>query len=118
MNDNSPFLILDQSCNQAVDWVVDRFSQAGLSVIRTFDLQDARGTQFTCLCPHHGTDLCDCQMVVLFVYEGSKEPLALVAHGYNCQTWFTVVDTPQQRPDPYLEMTIRQVVSQSLPYVK
>jgi hypothetical protein len=118
MNDNSPILMLDQSCDQAVDWVVDRFTQVGLSVMRTFDLQVARETQLTCPCPQHGTDICDCQMVVLLVYAGSKEPVTLIAHGNSDQTWLSVVDTPQQRADSYVEKTIRLVVSESLPSSK
>jgi len=114
MIDNSPFLKLDQPCDQAVDWVVDRFKQAGLSVMRTFDFQVARQAQLACPCPHHGTELCDCQMVVLLVYEANRQPVSLIAHGSNGQTWFSMVDTPQQRADPRLEMTIRQTVSRSL----
>ena len=118
MNENSPILKLNQPCDDAVNWVVDRFNQVGLSIMRTFDLQGARHAQLTCPCPYHGTDLCDCQMLVLLVYAGSKEPVTLIAHGYNNQTWFSVVDTPQQRADPRVSMTIRQVVSQSLPAFK
>jgi len=114
MSDNSPFLTLDQSCADAVDWVADKVSQAGLLVVRTFDLQVARHAQIVCPCPHHGTDQCDCQMVVLLVYEANRQPVTLIAHGYNNQTWFSVVDTPQQRADPRVETTIRQIVAQSL----
>jgi hypothetical protein len=34
----------------------------------------------------------------------------LIAHGHDDQTWFYVVDTPQQRADPRLEMAIRQTL--------
>ncbi|OGN94171.1 MAG: hypothetical protein A2Y88_04060 [Chloroflexi bacterium RBG_13_48_10] len=113
-NDNSLILTLYLPCDDAVDWVVDRIGQMGFSVIRTFDLQVARNTQFACPCPHHGTNLCDCQMVVLLVYAVNREPVTLIAHGYNNQTWFSVVDTPQQRADPRVETTIRQIMAQSL----
>lgn len=113
MIDNPPFLKLDQPCDQAVDWLVIRFNLVGLSVIRTFDLQIARQAQLACTCPHHGTDICDCQMVVLMVYAGDREPVTLIAHGSSGQTWVSVVDTPQQRADRRLEMTIRQTVSRS-----
>jgi hypothetical protein len=33
-------------------------------------------------------------MVVLLVYPASKQPVSVIAHGYNGQTWFSVVDTP------------------------
>jgi len=103
MSENSPFLTLDQDCDEAVTWVTDRVRQAGLTLIRTFNLQVARQAQVACPCPHHGTDECDCQMVVLMIYGVEAQPLALIAHGFNGQTWFTIVDIPQQRVDPHLE---------------
>ena len=113
-SDYSPILTLNQPCNDAVDWLVDKINRVGLSVIRTFDLQVARDAQRVCLCPHHGTGLCDCQMVVLLVYADYREPMTLIAHGYNNHTWFSVVDTPQQRADASVEATIRQAVLQPM----
>jgi len=37
--------------------------------------------------------------------------VAVIAHGYNHQTWFSVVNTPQQRADPQLEAIIRGLVA-------
>jgi len=110
MSENTPFLKLEQPCDVAVDWLAAQVSRAGLSVMRTFDLQVARHAQAVCPCPHHGTDQCDCQMVVLLVYQVGQQPITLMAHGYSGQTWFSVVDTPQQRADPRLEAVIRQLV--------
>jgi hypothetical protein len=111
MSNNSHFLMLEQPCDEAVDWVSKKMNQAGLSVICTFDLQVARRAQTMCPCPHHGTDSCDCQMVVLLVYQDNRQPLTIIAHGYSGQTWFSVVDTPQQRADPHLEATIRRLLA-------
>jgi hypothetical protein len=113
MSDNHAHVMLNQPCDEAVDWVTEQVYQAGFSVLRTFDLQMARHAQTSCPCPHHGTDQCDCQMVVLLVYQKHLEPLAIVAHGFEGQTWLSVVDTPQQRADPHLEATIRQLVTPS-----
>ncbi len=117
MSDSGLFLKLDQPCEQAVAWLKEQVCMAGLSVMRTFDLQVARQAQSQCACPHHGTDQCDCQMVVLLVYQGDRQPVTLVVHGYNGQTEISVVDTPQQRADPALEAHIRQslVAVRSLP---
>jgi len=49
-------------------------------------------------------------MVVLLVYGSERQPVSILAHGYNGQTWFSVVDTPQQRADPRLEAAIRQAL--------
>jgi hypothetical protein len=34
----------------------------------------------------------------------------MVAHSHNGQTWFSVVDTPQQRADPQIEAALRRVL--------
>lgn len=34
----------------------------------SFDLPSVLTTPTGCICPHHGTDPCDCQMVVMLVY--------------------------------------------------
>jgi len=118
MVDHSSFLKLPMTCDESVKWLIERLTHAGLTIRCTFDLQIARHAQNECSCPYHGTDQCDCQMVVLLVYSGMGEPVTLVAHGNNDHTWFSVVDTPQQRADPQIESTIRHFISiplQSLP---
>lgn len=107
MGDKDPFLILDQPCDIAIEGVIRQIGLTGLRVMRTFDFQVACHTEAKCPCPNHGTEQCDCQMVVLLVYGGNKQPVSIVAHGHNRQTWFSLVDTPQQRADPRLEAAIR-----------
>ncbi len=113
MNNDHPFLTLDRTCDEAVEWVSEQVCATGLSVVRTFDLQVARHAQTACPCPHHGSEQCDCQMVVLLVYQGAHPPLAIIAHGYNHQTWLTIVDTPQQHPDQHLDAMIRNIFASS-----
>ena len=108
------FLILEQPSDEAVAWVIHQVNEAGLQVLRTFDLQMARLAHTECTCPQHGTDQCDCQMVVLLVYGGHIQPISLVAHSYDGKTWISLVNTPQQRADPRLEASIRQVLASSL----
>jgi hypothetical protein len=108
MIDNTSPLAAGLPCDEAVRMLSDRVRLAGLTVVRTFDLQVARHAQTACPCPHHGTQGCDCQMVVLLIYKEDHRPVTLVAHGNNGQTWFSVVNTPQQRADPELESAIRR----------
>ena len=116
MSYSYPFLTLEQPCNEAIAWVVSQVSGVGLQVVRTFDLQVACHDPADCPCPHHGTDQCDCQMVVLLVYGDDYQPISLVAHSYDGRTWFSLVDTPQQRADPRLERAIRQALpDESIP---
>lgn len=111
MIDSYPFLILEQPCDEAIAWITRQVNGAGLQIMRTFDLQAARHDPADCPCPHHGTDQCDCQMVVLLVYGDDHQPVSLVAHSHDGKTWFSLVDTPQQRADPRLEATIRQTLA-------
>jgi hypothetical protein len=115
MSSTPPLIIIDQACGNVVSWVIQELTGAGLQTLRTFDLQTAqyvntKQVNTSQLCPHHGTGPCDCQMIVLLVYQGNSHPISLVAHGYNEQTWLYLVDTPQQRADPHLETTIRQAL--------
>ena len=94
-----PYFVLQQKWEEAVPGVVQRLAQTGYRVMCTFDLLDARAGQAACSCPHHGTDQCDCQMMVLLVYGMETQPVSLVVHSYDEMTWFYVVNTPQQRVD-------------------
>lgn len=76
-----PFLALDQNCEQVQTWVTQQLTDAGFRVVQTFDLQVARLAHSDCTCPHHGTDKCDCQMVVLLIYRKREHPVTLVLHG-------------------------------------
>ncbi len=110
MNDPYPFLVLEKPCNDAINWVTSHVSEAGLQVKRTFDLQVARHGLAVCPCPHHGTYECDCQMVVLLVYGSESQPVSIVAHGNHNQTWFSIVDTAQQRANSRLERAIEEAL--------
>ncbi|HJW89117.1 MAG TPA: hypothetical protein VJ436_00605 [Anaerolineales bacterium] len=108
MNDNHPFLVLELPCEDAITWLSGRLVRSGLILQRTFDLRAASGVQVDCACSHHGTDLCDCQMVVLLVYGESARPASLVAHAHNGKTFIALVDNPQQPADRTLETTLKE----------
>jgi hypothetical protein len=91
----APFLIVEQNCDTALQWANQQLTGAGLRTVRTFDLQDARTGAHDCSCPHHGTEQCDCQMVVLLVYGNDKEPETLILHGSNGRTWLSFAHTMQ-----------------------
>jgi len=113
-----PLMNIDQACRDAINWVIQQLTSTGLQTLRTFDLQAVEHVHtehvVACrACPHYGMGPCDCQMIVLLVYQGSRPPVSLFAHGYNEHTWLYLVDTPQQRADPHLEATIRQALIRS-----
>ena len=117
MSDSYPFLSVDGPCEEVVTWAMQQVSAAGLSIIRTFDLKVARSAHSDCPCPYHGTEQCDCQMVVLLIYGKSNQPISLVVHGYEGKTWFSVVVSPEQHADLHLEATFRQALApRNLPH--
>ena len=111
MNDNNPFLVMEIPCEQAVASVIHWMSRAGVSILRTFDLRTAHIPYSECPCPHHCTEQCDCQLIILLAYAGDGAPVSLVAHGYEGKTWFSLVDSPQQPADSDLFALIQQVLT-------
>lgn len=106
----SPFLSIDSSCDQALQAIKTKFSQAGLSAVQTFNLSTARLGPNNYGCPNHGTDACDCQMIVLLVYGETAEPATLILHGNNGETWISVADSALQGVDTKFVTRIRAVL--------
>jgi len=112
MYQTSEILTLQTDSQTAIEQSMRRLELAGLQVVRSFDLKVARAAHMGCTCPHHGTDQCDCQMVVLLVYNQDGPPATLVVHGHDGQTQIALVDTPDQRPTSQLvEAIVRAVLS-------
>lgn len=105
-----PFLALDQTCEQVQASVNDKLTSAGFHVVETFDLQVARLAHPDCPCPHHGTDDCDCQMVVLLVYGKQDDPATLVIHGKDGKTWLSLATPVETRSRQYLESSVRNTL--------
>ncbi len=106
-----PFLALDQTCEQALVWVIDVLHRTGFRVVQTFDLQIARLTHPDCTCPHHDADQCDCQMVVLLVYRKHEDPITLVIHGQDSKTWLSLANPIVGHTNQQLEVAIRRALA-------
>lgn len=102
--------LIHHPCNATLDWINHDLAQSHLQVIQTFDLHTARLGLEDCPCPSHGTNDCDCQMVVLLVYGKMTEPATLVLHGNADQTWLSLVDTSTQRVNPEIRTSIEQAL--------
>ncbi len=98
------------SCEEAVRLVKESLLRGGLRVLETFDLRDARLGLADYLCPYHGQDECDCQMVVLLVYGEAMAPTALTLHGNGGQTWISVVDNTIEEATMVLHATIEHAL--------
>src|SRR5512141_1007029 len=105
-----PFLSLNCSSDESLVWLKERLAAANLRVVQTFDLATARHALGECPCPHHGTEQCDCQMVVLLVYVNGAEPATLILHGNDGQSWLSLVMRPDQQPDKETVKLIQRVL--------
>ena len=104
----SPFLSTNYPCSEALPRVSKQLKDAGLRTVQTFDLHSA----ITGAHAQHGTEECDCQLVVLLVYGTAAEPATLILHGNGEQTWFSLADTMLQDPNPQLQITIQRALAQ------
>jgi len=86
----STFLSVDRSCDQTLKWSKEQLMHVGLRAVQTFDLHTARIGLHECPCPNHGTDECDCQMVILMVYGDVDKPETLILHGNGETTWLSI----------------------------
>ncbi len=97
MNSLSPFFSADRPYDKVLPWLMQQLNRAGLHVMQTFDLRLTSLLKLgDCPCPHHGTDQCDCQLVVLLVYGSESQPVSLVVHGKGGQTWLSLINHPGQ----------------------
>lgn len=106
----SPFLSTSHPCDQTLQRTIRQLSQVGLRPVQTFDLHTARTELHDCSCPNHGTEQCDCQMVVLLVYGKTVEPVTLILHGNNGLTWFSIAESTRAGSDPNLPDQIKLVL--------
>jgi hypothetical protein len=101
MSNKSPFLVLNKDCREAVRWLSNHLEHSGMQVVQTFDLDDTRINHRRLSSSQHGTEGCGCEqlrgtLAILFVYANGLPPASIVAQSREGQTWFTLVDSPQQ----------------------
>ncbi len=110
MSSLMPFLVLDQTCDHVLNWVSQQLTGAGFRIVQTFDLQVARLAHPDCPCPHHGTDDCNCQMVILLVYRKQSTPATLVIHGQDGRSWVSLASPMGRRANQQLEASVRHAL--------
>ena len=105
-----PFLALNQTYEQVQAWAGEKLIRAGFRIVTTFDLRIARLAHPECPCPHHGTDACNCQLIVLLVYGKQDEPATLVLHGQDGKTWISLATPIEARSGHHLESSVRHTL--------
>jgi hypothetical protein len=107
----APLLKLNCTGDEAVSRVKDILDETGLRVLVSFDSHHVRESVSPAACPHHGTLNCDCQIVILLVYDEDGQPATLMAHGQDGETWISLATTPGQGPPARLEKKISKALS-------
>lgn len=103
---------IQRSCDEVAADLAQTLAQNGLAVTRSFDLHSARAAHANCTCPHHGTALCDCQLVVLLVYQQGSGPVTLLVHGRDGETSVSLADNGRVTPESeQLEATISKALA-------
>lgn len=97
---------LNKDASNVIPHITQILTRLGLHIIPSFDLQNVHSDRIDCRCPNHGTDRCDCQMVVMLIYGKDAAPTTLVVHGHDGKTHLSIVDNPQQRSEPGLSKLI------------
>ena len=77
----------------------DALVRYGFRVVRSFDLRSAVTGQGDCPCPHHGTEQCTCQFVVLLAYAAAGAPVVVTAHSQDMSAELRIVDDPNVPAD-------------------
>lgn len=93
MSNLTPILTLNKEAETAVTWMLSLLHAHGFHVERTFDLHIARLAQTHCPCPHHGTEDCSCQMVVLLIHGNDQKPVTIIIHGNESQACLSLVES-------------------------
>ncbi len=108
-----PFLSLNSPSDESLVWLKEQLVAANLRVVQTFDLTTARQALGECPCSHHGTEECDCQMVVLLVYANGTPPVTLILHGNDGQSWLSLVERPGQQLGEEIVKAIQRALQRS-----
>lgn len=111
MNDD---MVISFNCDMTVEMVQTALTRWGLHVLRSFDLRSALAAHTDCPCPHHGTEHCDCQFIVLLVYGAGETPIVLTLHGRDEQTEIKIVSDAVTLPDPHLAEQVTAVLMETI----
>lgn len=111
MKQSNHLITINLDSEAAVEQVSRRLSDDGFQIVRSFDLQTARSAHTNCSCPYHGMEGCDCQLIVLLVYNQQGQSLTLVAHSQDSKTHFELVESPQQRPQRQIKAAVLQALA-------
>lgn len=115
MKQVNSILNLPLNCVATSDFLSRVFVDEGLSVKRSFDLQSACSAFSDNICPSHGEGPCDCQLIVLLVYDHLQEqaPISILMHGHSEKTQIGLFDYSIQSPSIKFEERLLAILALS-----
>lgn len=114
VNTLDPFTSINCPYKEVLLQVKQQLSEAGLRVLQTFELVNAHMDPADCPGRHDGTDECDCQIGVFLIYGEPAEPVSLILHGNDGQSWLSFLDNAHEKVDPRLQSTLEQALHPTL----
>jgi hypothetical protein len=103
------------SGNDVAALVTSVLARSNLTAVQSFDLNSARAQHANCECPHHATDRCNCQMIVLLVYGETGPPVTMTIHGRDGLTELALLKEATLRPVPELQSRVTRILSSEMP---
>jgi copper chaperone CopZ len=88
-----PTFFINRVFDEATRITVETLSNQSYRVVTSFDLQNAAASHELCTCPHHGTDKCTCQYLVLLAYPCNQgKPLVIAVHGRGQKSYVSLLE--------------------------
>jgi len=106
-------VILKNDHTSILQEVSNLLENEGLRVITSFDSQTTRMDQTSVFCPHHGTAVCNCHIIIMLVYETDGYPATLIIYGQDDEYWISLSFSPGLRPSASLQNHINTALKQS-----
>ncbi len=103
-------LILKNGRNHAVQHIRDALQHAGLRVMISFDSRHVRMEEAASLCPHHGSAVRNCHLVIMLVYGIEGHPVTLTVYKQDDEIWISLTYPPGLRPSSTLQSQIQAVL--------
>jgi len=98
----SPFLCVNRSCDETLEWSKQKLTEIGLRPLQTFYLHR--------FIPGH--DTFDNQLMVLLVYDDTNKPETLIMYGNNTKTWLSIRDSLDSNATGSLVTVIKDLLTE------
>lgn len=109
-----PLVILKNGRNHSIKMIKTALESVGLRVLVSFDSRQTQANNTNINCPHHGTAVCDCRIVVLLVYGTEGRPASVVVYGQAEEMRVSLIYPPGLRPSLTLQNQIKATLNSSL----